>query len=393
MRNANPTPHKATAIAALVVQLATDAPGLPEGCNVQLFPDGEFAARDGRPASVKNCEAAAWRMDGDIAAALIAQVESRETPLFIDYEHHTLTAKEGGHKAVAAGWVESLAYVPTQGLFAKVAWTDTARQHIQADEYRFISPLFGFDLKTGAIRTLINAALTNNPALDGMAAVAAALKTNLTEEDMNPKDSKGQEALSEDLAERLRWMLNLPVTATAQEIIAELDKVKTQLGGEAAASTGVDLVAILQTKDSQITALTAQASQPDPIKFAPVSALEALTQDNATLKARVAELEQQNGTAALSAQIEAALADGRLNKGLEGWIKDLAKANPEQAQAYLEKAAPIAALSSMQTNNQGTPPTPSAPGSGVAALSAEEKEAARLQGKTDEEYLACKEGK
>jgi hypothetical protein len=69
----------------------------------------------------------------------------------------------------------------------------------------------------------------------------------------------GQTALSEDLAERLRWLLNLPVTATAQEINAELDKVKAQLGGEAAAETGVNLLAMLQAKDTQITALTAQA--------------------------------------------------------------------------------------------------------------------------------------
>jgi phage I-like protein len=107
---------------------------------------------------------------------------------------------------VAAGWIDKLAYVSGLGLFVKVTWTEAARQHIQSGEYRFVSPLFGFDLKTGAVRYLINAALTNNPALDGMAAVATTLETTLTEEDMNPKDSKGQVALSEDLAERLRWM-------------------------------------------------------------------------------------------------------------------------------------------------------------------------------------------
>lgn len=391
MRNAKPIPTKTTAVAALVVQLATDAPGLPEGCNVQLFPDGEFAARDGRPASVEKCEAATWRMDADIAAALIAQVDSRETPLFIDYEHHTLTAKDKGHKAVAAGWIAALVYVPGQGLFAKVDWTEAARSHIQADEYRFISPLFGFDLKTGAVRHLINAALTNNPALDGMAAVAAALEINM-EEHMDPKDLKnGKAALSEELLSQLRWMLNLPVSATAEEIKAELDKVKAQLGGEAAVS--VSLVDVLQAKDTAIAALTAQAGQPDPARFVPVEGVTALTEENATLKARVAELESQSGIAALSAQIDAALSDGRVNKGLEGWLRSLAKSSPDQARAYLEKAQPIAALTTMQTNSLGTPPGSAGSGTGVAALSAEEKEAAKALGMSEEDYAKAKETK
>ena len=104
------------------------------------------------PSPVENYEAKAWRMDTDIAAALIAHIESRDTPLFIDYEHHTLTVKGLDFKALADGLIESLSCIPGQGLFAKVAWTDTARQHIQADEYRFIRLLFGFDLKTGAVR-------------------------------------------------------------------------------------------------------------------------------------------------------------------------------------------------------------------------------------------------
>jgi len=391
MRNANTPTASTTALAALTVQLASGGPDMPEGCNVQLFPDGEFAARDGRPGTMEDCETKVWRMDADIAAALIAQVSARETPLFIDYEHHTLTAKDNGHKAIAAGWVESLTYVPGRGLFAQVDWTEAASQHIKAREYRFISPLFGFDLKTGAVRFLINAALTNNPALDGTAAVAAALETTRMEDPMSKKE--GQTALSEDLAERLRWMLNLPVTATAQEIIAELDKVKAQLGGEGAADTGVSILAIIKDKDAQIAALAAKAGQPDPARFVPVEGVTALTEENTALKARVAELEQATGTAALSAQIDAALKDGRVVKGLEGWLRDLAKANPEQAKAYLDKAAPIAALSGMQTSAAGATPTPQGAGSGVAALTAEERQAASLLGMSEEDYAKSKETK
>jgi phage I-like protein len=370
----------------MAVQLpqAADASTLPEGMNVQLIPDGAFDARDGRPGNLKGCTAKAWRLDADIAAALIAQAEARETPLCIDYEHHTLTAKDQGHKALAAGWIEALAYVPGRGLFAKVAWTDAARAHIEADEYRYISPLFTFDARTGAVLALVNAALTNNPALDGMAAVAAVRQLAATQ-------AQQTEACMDELLERLRWMLNLPVTSTAEDIIAQLDKLKTMLAGEGEAATGVDLLAILAGKDAAIAALTAQADKPDPAKFAPVVALAALTEEVATLKTNLAAAKAQNGTAALDAEITAAVADGRVHKSLSGWLADLAAKDPDAARDYLAKAAPVAALTGMQTQAGGF--APPASGTGTAALSAEEKEAAKLLGIPEEVFAGTKEVK
>ncbi len=385
MRNATHSPiTHATAALAVALAPTADAASLPEGCNVQLFPDGSFDARDGRPGSIKGCAAKAWQLDAAIAAALIARANQRETPLCIDYEHHTLTAKDAGHKAVAAGWIEALAYVPGRGLFACVAWTDAAREHIRADEYRYISPLFTFDPETGAVLSLINAALTNNPALDGMAAVAAARQVAASQTHQpQPEDCM------DELLKRLRFLLNLPVAATAEEVTARLDTLKAQVatGNEAAAS--VDLLAILAGKDAAIADLTAKAATPDPTKFAPVEAVAALTAENADLKAKLAAAQTENGTAALSAEIKAAVADGRVHKTLEGWLTDLAAKDPDAAQAYLETATPVAALTTMQTRTLPTPPA----GAGTAALSADEKEAARLLGKTEADYLAFKEGK
>ena len=103
MRNATSSSPKRHATAALAVALATspESDTLPEGMNVQLFPDGDFTARDGRPGSLKGCSTKAWRLDADIAATLITRAGTSETPLFIDYEHHTLTTD----------WIEALACV------------------------------------------------------------------------------------------------------------------------------------------------------------------------------------------------------------------------------------------------------------------------------------------
>lgn len=385
MRNATHSPiTHATAALAVALAPTADAASLPDGCNVQLFPDGDFDARDGRPGSLKGCSAKAWRLDADIAAALIARAGIRETPLFIDYEHHTLTAKDAGHKAVAAGWIEALAYVPARGLFARVAWTDAARAHIRADEYRYISPLFTFDPETGAVLSLVNAALTNNPALDGMAAVAAVRQVAASQTDQpQPEDCM------DELLKRLRFLLNLPVAATAEEVTARLDALKTQVTTGAETAASVDLLAILAGKDAAIADLTAKAATPDPAKFAPVEALSALTAENTDLKAKLAAASAQNGAAALSAEIKAAVADGRVHKSLEGWLADLAAKAPDAARDYLAKAAPVAALTAMQTSTV----TPPSAGAGTAALTAEEKEAAKLLGIPEDVYATGKEAK
>lgn len=159
--------------ASLSVQLPSDAKGLPTGFNIQLFPEGQFTASDGRPGSIQGCEAKAWTMNATIAPDIITDVDARGTRPMVDYEHQSIRTRENGQPAPAAGWIQSLAYFPGRGLFAKVEWTERARQLIKAGEYRYISPLFEFDKTSGAVLRFINAALTNTPALDGLMAVAA----------------------------------------------------------------------------------------------------------------------------------------------------------------------------------------------------------------------------
>lgn len=139
---------------------------------VQLLPAGEFRARDGRPV-----ECAFWLTNADIAAKLIADIAALANPVVIDYEHQTLLSSENGKPAPAAGWFTAagMEWREGEGLFAKVEWTDVAKLHIEANEYKFISPVILYDKKTGAVKKIINAALTNNAAIDGMEEVGARL--------------------------------------------------------------------------------------------------------------------------------------------------------------------------------------------------------------------------
>ncbi|GHT89484.1 hypothetical protein AGMMS49543_28660 [Betaproteobacteria bacterium] len=70
--------------------------------------------------------------------------------------------------------MHGLEWRPGKGLFAvQVEWTEAAKSAIQADEYRYISPVFTYAPKTGEVISLYNAALTNVPALDGMESAVA----------------------------------------------------------------------------------------------------------------------------------------------------------------------------------------------------------------------------
>ncbi len=71
---------------------------------------------------------------------------------------------------------------------------------------------------------MLNAALTNTPAVDGMEevllAAASLMAAHLTTEGQTEMD---EEFLNE-LLSNLRWMLNLPTASTKEEIPAELQK-------------------------------------------------------------------------------------------------------------------------------------------------------------------------
>lgn len=138
---------------------------------LQLLPAGVFRARDGRPNGLSG-----WRIDRAIAARIIARAETQSSGLVIDYDHQTENAAANGRPAPAAGWFKNLEWREGVGLFAlNVQWTDTARKMIAAHEYRYISPVFAFDGKTGEVQAIFRAGLTNTPALDELPSVALSM--------------------------------------------------------------------------------------------------------------------------------------------------------------------------------------------------------------------------
>lgn len=332
------------ALSALLVDLEGGAPS-----EIKLIPAGSFrSARDARPVDVP-----AWLMDDAIAAAVLSAQAALKGKFLFDYDHQTLRAEKNGQPAPAAGWGGRLEWRSGDGLYAvEMDWTPAALSAIAAKEYRYISPVFLYDKQTGAVTSVKMAALTNYPALDDLtdlAAAAALIYSTPQETAMDPKE----------IIERLIYLLNLPVTATIDEIGAELDKLKVMIAQPDGATVG--LSALLSAKDQELVALSAQVdASPDMSKFMPVEVV----------------LELQTQLAALSAQS----AEGELERlikendrklptpGQKAWA---ATQSVAALSAYLEKAPEIVPRG-MQTG--GKPPI--ANGDGIAILSASAEEIA-----------------
>lgn len=339
------------ALAAQLVELSGSAPS-----EVRLLPAGSFKAKDGRPEGLPG-----WNLDFLGARKLIDAAAKQTDRFLIDYDHQTLYAKENGAKAPAAGWFSQLAWregdagAQGPGLYATdVEWTATAAAAIEAREYRYLSPVLTYDPDTGAVTGLIMAALVNYPALDGLTDLAAAhfqLSSRPEGRSYHPTEAC---SMDDNLSERLRYLLNLPLTATAQDIAAELDKVKAMLTGPTGQTEG--LAAVLQRHETETAALAAKlAEPPDPKRYAPIEALAAVQTELATLRAKARQAE-------LAALLEPALADGRLLPGQKEWATALGNKDLDALKGYLETAQPLAALSGTQTGGKAPEgPAKSAP--------------------------------
>lgn len=323
---------------------------------IQLLPYGKFRATDGRPTDVE-----AWYVTDTNGADVVALANSQKNPLPIDYEHQILHSQQNGKEAPSAGWMEYLYFNP-QGIFADVRWTDKAAEYIKNGEYRYISAVFAYDTN-GYVRKIFHAALTNNPALDGMDEVMVAASAQL----LNQQKEKPE--MDKKLIAALCALFALKADASEAEITEKVTALSAAKGDSQVAV--LDVYAKLAEKEQSVAALTAQVGNPDPAKFVPIETVAALQADFNKLKLSIDNDKK-------SALIEAALSQGKLAPALKEWAASL---SIEDLTGYLDKATPIAALAGGHQANED-------PNKGnVVALSAAEQAAARALGMTEAEFI------
>lgn len=296
-------------IAAHVVALSQlPADGATGGYWIQLLPAGTFSTRDGRgPFTMAESD-----MAGVIEAT---QKYLNAVDIVVDYDHQTqFSAVPGvGGVAPAAGWIKQLE-ARADGLYGLVDWTANAAAAIRADEYRYISPVFQFDKKTGKVWRLTSAGLTNTPALD-LAAIAASTQLQ-----------------QDETMEQIAKALGLAPAADENSILTAINSLLT---GTAA----IAVAAGLNDKASSpeiVTAINSARAAANPAKFVPIEQVEALQQEIATLKNTV------TGGQAETA-INKAIADGKLTPALRDWGMDLFKKDAGAFNAFIDKSPVLTA--------------------------------------------------
>ena len=323
---------------------------------IQLFPYGRFYAQDGRAESQGG-----WYVDDSNGFLLAEEINSLPIRLMIDYEHQTLFIQENGKGNPAAGWFERAEYISGEGLFVDVQWTAKAHAQIRNKEYRYISPLFLAD-EDGQVRKVLNAALTNRPALHNLDE-ALALSSLLYQQKGNSMNFK---ELLIELFALSKDATDAEVNACVTALSAEIKNSKTALK---------DVYKAFKGAEDNATALSAQLSKagtPDPAKYVALSDLQAV-------QTELNQLKDEMSKDKCDQLIQSALSEGRLLPAQKEWAENLGKTNLEALSSYLQTVTPVNALKGTQSKGDE-------PEGKTVALSAGEIRAARALGMTAEEY-------
>ena len=312
------------------------AASLPLAANgwAQLLPAGEFKARDGRPGEGKS-----WTVSDLQGKTLAAQMNAvaGKTPVVIDYEHHTMTASDKGHKALAAGWIKKAEWRSGEGLFAQVEWTAAAKAHIEAGEYRYISPVIAYD-SAGKVQNVPLAALVNYPALLGMEAVLAHLSTQFTEEEPEMKIAA------------LIALFGLAAAATEAEVETAVKGFKTEfdaLKAKPVIPPGLVTALALKPDADEATAVAALAALKGA-KDSDKTTLASLSTEVQTLRSQILDRDLQE-------VLDTAIAAKKITPAQRASLADIGKKDFAWLKTHVASLAAIPGLEGQSGNEERSP--------------------------------------
>lgn len=361
--------------AAAAVEVSLAAEGSPVK-RLQLMPLGKVELRDGR---------GPFKVEDPHALIEATRGYAGKTHLVVDYDHqHHFGVKPGvAAQAPAAGWIDPASLrVEDDGIWADVEWTAAAAEKLRAREYRYVSPLFAFDQKSGAVLAILNASLTNVPAIEALAAAAAAELSLVANSGRDPAAASADlttdpQEIDNMLLAKIAAALGLADSATEEEVMQSLAALKDSSAGMASASAAVAVAAAqlglpaTATVAEVAAAAVAAKADPDPKLYAPVSAVTAL-------QAQLAELQKDKAAGIVAAAMEA----GKVSPALKDWAINFATTDPAGFNDYLEKAPVIL--------QPGAQLAAAAAQAGADGLTDAERATAAMLGVPADKFLAAK---
>jgi phage I-like protein len=252
--------------------------------------------------------------------SLVEAFRSRGIDLVIDYEHQSLQ----GERAPAAGWIKDLEARP-DGLWARVDWTQQAREYLEKKEYRYFSPVLRLDPETRKPTALMHVGLTNVPAINHLPPLVARWG--------------GEAAVKAEL---------LPGEAGRQSVAMEMDsgkekaKMVEQLKRLMGLTPEVEEGAVYGKALEAFRDLAATLNLSDEVSVAQLKgAVEALKAS--AVRLFTAEEELQALRARLTEEaadrvVEEALKAGKVSPAQRGWALEYCRRDPEGFQTYADRA-------------------------------------------------------
>jgi phage I-like protein len=294
--------------------------------------------------------------DAQSQALVIAEYEVRQNDMVIDYEHQTLLDVQ----APAAGWVKGRIGLEDRGeagIWAKVDWTDKAREYIANREYRYVSPVFSVRKSDNRVVALLNVALTNQPNIDGMVPIVN--KRNLNQEEVM-------------LRKQICNKLGCPETCTDEELLTTLDnkmgdggkgkemacKLLTDLGlaedattenAVKAIATLKDQASVMASKDVR-SALGLSDTSSVGEATAVILAMKQGDSNGMVLAGKVATLETQLKKRDADEVVELAMKEGKVTPAQREWADKYAASDLEGFRTFASKAPVVIPVGTLTTD-------------------------------------------
>ncbi len=284
-------------------------PNLPEW--IRVLPLGKVELADHREP---------FMVDEVSLDSMVAAFRSRGIDLVIDYEHQSLN----GERAPAAGWIKNLE-ARDDGLWARVDWTQQAREYLAQREYRYFSPVLRLDPETRRPMALMHVGLTNVPAINHLPPLVARWGGgNTASGEQHPLDPElGTPVLKMNLVKEKPKMVE-----KLKRLMGLTPEVEESAVCGRALEAFRDLSVILDLPDDATVAQLRGAVEAHKAGMARLLKAEEEVQ---ALKARVLD-------EATERSVEEALKAGKVSPAQRGWALEYCRRDPEGFRTYAARA-------------------------------------------------------
>jgi len=294
--------------------------GVPE--SISILPLGHVVSSKGE-----------FDVDEESFRAIQDGIAARGVDTVIDYEHQTL----GTGEAPAAGWVKSLK-LEDGCIKAIVEWTARGAEYLRNREYRYLSPVINVRKSDNKVIGLHSLALTNTPAIEGMAPI---VNSETFEGGETPMDYK-----------QLAELLGLGEDAAEEQI---LEAVKACLAENKSLKEGqqppADDKVVANKTVCELLGLKAGAAVEDV--NAKIMELKSGTIDGVNVLEELKALKAQNAERAAEEAVTLALRAGKLTPPQKDWAKTYALSDPKGFAAFVEKAPQVVPTGELHISDSG----------------------------------------